>query len=142
MTPAKPPFTAEAFGVPFPIDLDRIRALERALGRNLPASYVAHMQKTNGGNTPDDRWLLHPIADTSDHTRIKRTARHVLRETEQARQHPGFPKDALVIGEDMENTPLLRCSHPDAPDRFDPAVYAWHPFHQELVKVAEDFAGF
>jgi len=94
----------------------------------------------NGGNTTDDRWILHPIADASDRTRLKRTANHVIRETEAARQHPGFPKNAIVIGENMENTLLLLIPHNNDANRFDSAVYSWHPFHRELTKVADDFA--
>ncbi len=126
----------------FPLDLDRIHDIEKTLGRRLPASYVAHMQQANGGNTPGDAWILHPIADTSDRTRLKRTANHILRETEKARQYPGLPKDALVIGEDMENRLLLLVPDPDATDRFASAVYFWHPFHMELTKVVDDFSEF
>lgn len=60
----------------------------RNLGRQLTSSYVPHMHQTNGGNTPDDVWILHPIADTSDRTRFKRTPNHILRETEKANSVP------------------------------------------------------
>lgn len=126
----------------FPIELARIREVEQTLGRQLPDGYVAHMQRANGGNTPDDRWILHPFFDATDRARIKRTAQHVLSETEQAGRLKAFPQGALVIGEDMEGTLLILLPSSSASDRFEAAVYAWHPFHGEVTKVVEDFTEF
>ena len=64
--------------MPFPIDEGWIREAETKIGRELPESYIARTTQMNGGNTPDDRWILHPIADTSDRTRLKRTANHII----------------------------------------------------------------
>ena len=126
----------------FTLDDRFIKAAEQSNGSQFPQSYADFMRKTNGGTTADDSWLLHPIEDTSDRTRIKRTCNHVLRETAKARRYERLPEGAVVIGEDMENTLLLLL--PDSSDagQLGTAVYGWHPFHQDLHEVVSDFSEF
>jgi hypothetical protein len=87
----------------FPVDERFIAAAEQRLGRSLPAGLRTRLSRKNGGwvQTREDDWSLHPIWDPSDHKRISRTSRHIVRETEQARQAPSFPPGAIAIGNNV-----------------------------------------
>ena len=41
--------------------------------------------------------MIHPVWDDGDRKRMRRTANHVLVETEQAKKWHGFPQSAVVI---------------------------------------------
>jgi hypothetical protein len=128
--------------MPFPVDKRFIEAAEQELGVRFPEAYIRFMSASNGGNTPDDRWLLHPVYDNSDRKRMQRTSNHIVRETAKARAHNGFPHGAVVVGEDMEGRLLLLLPDSGEPGRLSDAVYSWHPFHRDLDKVADDFDDF
>jgi len=126
----------------FPLESRFIEAAEQSLGIRFPASYVRFMRESNGGTTPDDRWLLHPIYDASDRTRINRTCNHLVRETERARGLEGFPEGAVVIGENLEHVFLLLLPDSSQSRELSDTVYAWHPFHRDLDTVVDDFSDF
>jgi hypothetical protein len=126
----------------FPLDSRFVDVAEHSMGVRFPKSYIDFMRETNGGTTPGDGWLLHPIFDTSDRTRIKRTCNHVVRETERVRAYEGFPERAVVIGENLEHVLLLLLPDAAHANQLGNAIYAWHPFHQDLVKVVDDFSDF
>jgi SMI1/KNR4 family protein SUKH-1 len=68
----------------------------------LPKPLRDRLMRDNGGTiaAAGDDWRLHPIWGDSDRRRIARTANHVVRETVQARQRHGFPRDAVSIARD------------------------------------------
>ena len=77
-----------------------IERAEALLGRAFPAEYRGRLLADNGGEIEDDggeEWQLFPVRDDSDRRRLSRTASDVVRETEAARQWPGFPADAVAI---------------------------------------------
>jgi hypothetical protein len=126
--------------MPFPVDCSFVTAAEEQLGVRFPESYVLSMCASNGGNTPDDRWILHPIYDSSDRKRMKRTSNHVVRETQAKREYDNFPPGGVVIGENLEGGLLLLLPDESDPSRLSEVVYWWHPFHGNLDVVARDFA--
>jgi SMI1/KNR4 family protein SUKH-1 len=95
--------------MPFPVDQSFIEAAERQLGRTLPRNLRKRLLRDNGGEVEaaDDDWNLHPVFDTTDRRRIKRTANHIIRETELARQWRGFPPDAIAIAENGTGDRLI-----------------------------------
>jgi hypothetical protein len=126
--------------MPFPVDSVFIdRAAER-LGIRLPLRYIAHMQRSNGGEVEaaDDTWQLYPVFDDSDKTRIKRTCNDVVRETKLAREWPRFPADAVTIGDNGTGDKLVFVPN-DSGDRLAEVVYRWDHESGELTAVADDF---
>jgi hypothetical protein len=125
--------------VPFELDERFIIAAEQALGASLPYSYRRAMMTSNGGQVfaYDDVWNLHPILDTSDRKRLKRSCNDILRETEFMRDRPGWPEDALAIGENGggDRLVLLKGNR-----QFGPAVYVWLHDTDEVALVAEVFS--
>ena len=85
--------------MPFPVDERLIAAAEERLGRTLPPALRSHLSRRNGGwiQTRDEDWALYPVWDPTDSKRITRTARHIVRETEQARRSADFPPGAIAI---------------------------------------------
>jgi hypothetical protein len=84
--------------MPFPVEVRLIHEAERPLGRKLPWDLRVRLHHENGGQTmaAGDMWQLFPVFDPTDRRRITRTANHVVRETQAARQWPGFPKTPLT----------------------------------------------
>lgn len=76
--------------MPFDLAASFIAAAEREIGGTLPASYVAAMRASNGGELDvlDDDWQQYPIADLSDRRRSSRTVNHVIKETQALFQWP------------------------------------------------------
>jgi hypothetical protein len=97
------------------------------------------MMTSNGGQVYayDDVWNLHPILDTSDRKHLKRSCNDILRETEFMRDWPGWPENALAIGENGggHRLILLRVNR-----QYDPTVYVWLHDTDEVVAVAEVFS--
>jgi hypothetical protein len=124
----------------FPVDIRFIKSAEAKLGRKLPLGYVVRMCRENGGSatTEIDNWFLFPIFDDSDQRRLKRTCNDIIRETESARSRPGFPADALAIGDNGGGDLLVRLAETDG-KRYGDAVYWWDHETDEVSKVADDF---
>jgi hypothetical protein len=85
----------------------------------------------------DDVWNLHPILDTSYRKRLKRSCNDILRETEFMRDWPGWPENALAIGENGggDRLVLLRVNR-----QYESTVYVWLHDTDEVVAVAEVFS--
>ncbi len=85
----------------FPVDIQFVKSAEAKLDLKLPLGYVVKMCRENGGSVTTDTvaWFLFPIFDDTDRTRLKRTCNDIIRETESACSRPGFPPDALAIGD-------------------------------------------
>lgn len=88
--------------MPFPTEFKFIEAAEARLGTRFPDAFRAHLLKSNGGEVEvlGLNWELAPVQDSTDHERLRRTAIDVVHETIEARKWPGFPKNAVAIGED------------------------------------------
>src|SRR5579872_5726724 len=112
--------------MPFSLDIQFVKRVEAKLGRKLPLDYVVKMCRDNDGGVsagPDD-WCLFPIFDDSDKKRLKRTCNDIIRETASAREWPGFPANALAIGNNGGGDYLVLLPEP-AGERFADAVYWW-----------------
>jgi hypothetical protein len=125
--------------MPFDLDERFIIAAEEKLGASLPYSYKQTMRASNGGQVLayGDVWHLHPILDTSDRKRLKRSCNDVLRETQFMRGFPGWPDNALAIAGNGGGDRLILLKG----DRlYDPTVYVWLHDTGELLAVADVFS--
>ena len=86
--------------MPFPVGQEYIAACEQKLGLSFPDGFKNGMKELNGGEVEfdDEIWLIHPFLDSSDRKRIKRTANHIIVETESAKSWMGYPEGAVTIG--------------------------------------------
>lgn len=127
--------------MPFSVDTRFINEAERKLGVKFPPSYVIRMAKANGGElvTRFDCWQLYPIFDTSDKRRLKRTCNDVVRETEGARDRPGFPPDGVAVGSNGGGDLLVFVPQADAPELLGHELYWWDHETGDLIKIADDF---
>ena len=125
--------------MPFPLPEACLLAAENLLGAALPQSYRQLMLRSNGGELEavGDSWELYPVADSTDRKRLSRTINHVIRETAELRQWPGFPENALAIGSNGCGDQLVLLRQGDI---FTPQVYQWSHETGDLVVVANDFA--
>jgi len=124
----------------FPVDSVFIDRAAEKLGIPLPLSYIAHMQRSNGGEVEaaDDTWQLFPIFDDSDKTRIKRTCNDIVRETKLAREWPDFPANAVAIADNGTGDKLVFVPN-DSGVRLAEVVYWWEHETGKLTAVADDF---
>lgn len=78
---------------------DRVVAEEAKLGVRLPAEYRNRLISQNGGqlDIAGDDWQVFPVFDNTNRKRAGRTANHIYRETQNARQWDGFPDGAIAI---------------------------------------------
>jgi hypothetical protein len=123
----------------FPTTEDRILAAEAQLGRRLPAEYKNRLISNNGGEleTEDDVWQVFPVFDDTDRKRAGRSANHIVRETQQAAQWPGFPCGAVAVA--ANGTGDLLVFLPGADGNYDGKLQYWSHESQECVPTALDF---
>ena len=126
--------------MPFPVDSVFIDRAAEKLGIRLPLSYIAHMQRSNGGDVDaaDDTWQLFPIYDDSDKKRIARTCNDTVRETKVAREWDGFPPNGVAIASNGTGDKLVFVPN-DSGERLAEVVYWWDHETGELTAVADDF---
>jgi hypothetical protein len=126
--------------MPFPVDSVYIDRAAQKLGIRLPLSYIAYMQRSNGGDVEaaEDDWQLFPIFDDSDKTRIKRTCNDIVRETNVAREWPDFPSNAVAIASNGTGDKLVFLPN-ESGERLAETVYSWDHETGELTAVAEEF---
>ncbi|MHB9132926.1 MAG: SMI1/KNR4 family protein [Armatimonadota bacterium] len=93
----------------YPVAESRIEEAERELGRRLPEKLRNRLLADNGGETTvlNDTWTLYPVWDPSDRKHARKTANHILYETDIARGHHGFPPDAIAIAGDSYGNRLI-----------------------------------
>jgi hypothetical protein len=129
--------------MPFPVDSVFIERAAEKLGIRLPVSYIAHMQRSNGGDVEAarDTRQLFPIFDDSDKTRIKRTCNDIVRETKLAREWPDFPANAVAIADNGTGDKLVFVPN-DSGDRLAEVVNWWDHETGQLTAVADDFGEF
>ena len=101
--------------MPFPVDEKYIAAAEGQIGARFPDAYRAMLMAKNGGHVMlgREQWSLHPIFDTSDRKRVKRTCNHVLAETRTRAGYGGFPQNAVEIGANGYGDALVLLSEGD-----------------------------
>jgi hypothetical protein len=127
--------------MPFPVDSIFIDRAAQKLGIRLPLGYIAHMQRSNGGEVEatNDRWQLFPIFDDSDKTRIKRTCNDIVRETRIAREWPRFPANGVAIASNGGGDNLIFLPN-ESSERLDDTVYWWDHETGLHKAIADDFA--
>jgi hypothetical protein len=120
---------------------------QRRLGVRFPESYRRAIAAANGGEVcvADETWDLHPVRDTSDARRRRKTCDDVLNETAQAREWRGFPDGAVAIGGNGFGDRLIflppETADPDAsPVTLGPEVCVWWHDTGETKVVASDFS--
>lgn len=125
----------------FPVEEYFIVETEKKLGVRFPRDYVKKMMKENGGSvkTSPDAWVLYPIFDMSDKKRLKRTCNDVVRETQNARDWPGFPNDAVAIGGNGGGDQLVLLPDGNSPDALGDDVFWWDHETGDLNLVAPRF---
>lgn len=129
--------------MPFAVDIEYVHEAEKTLKVKFPASFVVKMVRSNGGDvrtSVDSWWQLHPFQDSSDRKRLARTCNDIVRETQVARNRPGFPPSAVAIGENGGGDVLILLPQPDKPDLLAHEVYWWDHETDEIRKVANDFS--
>jgi hypothetical protein len=111
----------------FPTSEEYLRKAEQALGLSLPPALRARLLEENGGGIEvgEETWELFPVQDTSDRKQVSRTANHLLRETEEARNSPEFPADAVPIAADGTGNYLTLQPSRHEPDRLADDVWLW-----------------
>lgn len=126
--------------MPFPVDSVFIARAAEKLGIRLPLSYIAHMQRSNGGtvDAADQTWQLFPVYDDSDGKRIARTCNDIVRETKIARKWPGFPSNGVAIASNGAGDNLVFVPN-DSGERLAEVVHLWDHETGELTAVADDF---
>src|SRR5262249_22176218 len=79
----------------------------------------------------------HPILDTSDRKRVKRSCNDILYETAFMRDWPGWPENALAIGENGggDRLVLLKVNQ-----RYEPTIYVWLHDTHEMEGIAVAFS--
>lgn len=109
----------------FPTTEDRVAAEESKLGIRLPAEYRNRLIARNGGEleTVGDDWQVFPVFDDSDRKRAGRTANHIYRETQNARQWRGFPDAAVAVATNGTGNLLVFLAGEDG--RLDGRLHHW-----------------
>jgi hypothetical protein len=113
--------------MPFPVDEKYIEMAEAKLGITLPKVYREKLMRENGGyiETPPDGWDLYPVQDTSSKKRMKRTFNDIVYETNYSRKWPGFPQDAVAIGDNAGGDKLIFLPDPNHPGLAELKLYWW-----------------
>ena len=126
--------------MPFPIDEIFITKAEETLGLKFPATFKAKMQNENGGEieAKSEEWTLYPIFDSSDKKRTKRTANHIIYETNQAKTWAGFPESAIAIASNGCGDQLVFIPSENNPSLLDESIYFWDHETRELLKIANN----
>ncbi len=119
--------------MPFPTTDDRIDAAEKVLAIKLPWAWRDRLLRANGGEL-DGGWQVFPVQDTSDRKRAGRTANHLVHENATARGWPGFPAEAVAIGEDGSGNYLVLLRSGSALELGE-QVYCWDHETGELTAV-------
>ncbi|WP_412564208.1 SMI1/KNR4 family protein [Thalassobius sp. MITS945101] len=122
-----------------PLDEKFVVQAEQKLGARLPADYRAAMCGRNGGTVfhLNEEWRLHPIADTSDRKRLKRTFNDVVLETKAMAKWTGWPEHAVAIASNGAGDALvfLRSGR-----SCETAVYLWNHETGALTLLVQSFA--
>lgn len=124
--------------MPFALTEEELQKTEAELRARLPASYRQSMTTANGGDIEldGDVWQLFPIRDTSSRKLVSRTANHIIRETNTAREWERFPENALAIASNGTGDLLVLRRHGR---QFGPEILVWRHEDGELEPAAGEF---
>lgn len=127
--------------MPFQVDERSVKSAEETLGVKFPLSYREKMKRHNGGEIYVDSecWTLYPFFDSSDKKRIKRTANHIIHETQQAKSWAGFPESAIAIAGNGSGDQLIFIRAEGNPSILTESIYMWSHEARETTKIANDF---
>ena len=84
-----------------PAPIAAIEAAQWAKNSPLPTVLRNHLLESNGGTIEieGNEWTIYPVLDTSDSKSLSRTINNIGAETQSALKNPGFPENAVAIGE-------------------------------------------
>ena len=124
----------------FPVDFHHVTKAEDRLGVRLPPLYRDWLTRSNGGELEIDGepWWLLPVADDSDRKRWARTWDDIVKQTETAREWPGFPQDAVAIAHDGAGNRLVFRPESQDPTTLAGAVYRWERHTGEVLWVTDE----
>ena len=113
----------------FPVDEDRIRLAEAALGRALPRELRRRLRTQNGGEVEahSDVCQLHPVWDDRDRRQMRRTANPIVRETKAAAEWPAWPSGAVSIAQNGTGDHLVLLKGSETPRHFNHETGACQP---------------
>ena len=100
----------------------------------------ARLKRDNGAEAYEPSgyvWSLHPVNDDSDRRRLMRSFNDIVRETEVARQWPGFPVEGVTVGADDTGNFLVLL--PAGEGAFGDTVYVFDHETREVEPIAESF---
>jgi hypothetical protein len=116
----------------FPVEEERVAEAEGKLGRQLPPELRVRLMRENGGEVEvrgypgdDPVWQLHPVWDPSDRKRAKRSANHVVRETQESVDD--LPEGTVVIAGNGTGDLLVLVLDDDQPHWWDHETGELHP---------------
>lgn len=126
--------------MPFPVEEKFIEKAEQELGVRFPDSFRQKMMANNGEGVEveTDYFELHPIYDTSNKKRIKRTCNSIVHETKTAHEQYRLPGNLIVIGNNGGGDVLVYQAREDG--SLDPTIYWFDHETEELVFAASDFS--
>ena len=118
-----------------PVEEKYIQKSELHFQGSFPASYRNSMKSENGGTvaTEDDYWELFPIFDETNKKSIAKTIYNIVKETEKLKNTPGFPDNAIAIGENGCGDILIIF-----PDQNQ--VHKWFHESHSFELIANDFS--
>jgi hypothetical protein len=127
----------------FRTDIQFIETAESALGVSLPSAWRNRLLSSNGGElfVADEDWTIYPVFDTSDRRNASRTANHIVRENQSAREWRGFPSAAIAIAENGSGDYLVFLPSQSSSGTLDERVLFWSHETGILSVVAETVEG-
>ena len=111
----------------FPTDIKYIETAEKALGVSLPSAWRCRLLSSNGGELylAEEDWTVFPVFDTSDRKKTSRTANHIVRENQSAREWRGFPPAAIAVAENGSGDYLVFLPSQSSPGVLDEKLLLW-----------------
>jgi hypothetical protein len=117
----------------YPVSEAHLREAEARLGRSLPPALRARLLRDNGGAVECDgeEWQLFPVWDPTDRRTMRKTASHLVAETQRAASRwARFPVGAMAIAENGSGDLLVLRSGSDQ-------VEMWLHETGQVVRAAE-----
>jgi hypothetical protein len=123
----------------FPTDLEFIETAESALGVLLPPTWRHRLLSSNGGElfAAEEDWTIFPVFDSSDRKKASRSANHIVRENQSAREWHGFPPTAVAIAENGSGDYLVFLPSQSSPGVLEDRVLLWSHETGALSSIAE-----
>lgn len=128
--------------MPFPIERKYIEETEKELDLEFPESFKLKMEIENGGElaTDEEDWFLIPFLNKADNKRISRTANHIIRETNEAKNCGNFPQNGIVIADNNSGDHLILLPEEGNSKKLKNEIYQWLHETGEVTEVAKDIS--